>query len=210
MRFLKGLALKGPAEFLAAAYLAFVLLVAWAFIGKNETLWYWVMGAVVAWFVLSVLFAVASTLLDKFGKLPSRGKGFMVSQIFVLKVAELGEDRERLVALMNELDEEKRAIRSFMRQFSNEPKDAGGGAGPERYRKLRRLKDRLGHLIQEREYVRQKLGQLDGDRKALNKAAQRKIEFCQAFLAAAERTLDEQTFRGLEARAMLMLTEHPD
>lgn len=39
----------------------------------------------------------------------------MISEAFALRVSEMGSDREQLVALMNELDEEKRSIRSFIR-----------------------------------------------------------------------------------------------
>jgi hypothetical protein len=134
----------------------------------------------------------------------------MISEEFALKVAEIGFDKERLVELMNELDEEKRSIQSFMRMFSNEPKSEGGGAGPERYRKLRRLKDRRSFLIEEREHVRQKLGQIKGDQKALNKATHRKVEFCHAFVAAAERMLSEEQFMEIESRAMTILTELGD
>ncbi len=50
-----------------------------------------------------------------------------VSQQFVLKVSEISSDKNALLDLMNQLDEEKRSIKSFMRQYSNEPKQEGGG-----------------------------------------------------------------------------------
>ncbi len=84
----------------------------------------------------------------------------MISEKFTRKIVELGNDKTGLIVCMNALDEEKRSIRSFMRKYSNEPKEKGGGSGQERNKKLRRLKDRLGSLVEEREYVRLKLGQI--------------------------------------------------
>ena len=57
---------------------------------------------------------------------------------------------------------------------------------------------RLSFLIEEREATRQKLGKLNSDKKALNKAINRKLEFCHAFLAAAERDMPEEQFIALE------------
>lgn len=131
-----------------------------------------------------------------------------LSQEFVLKVAEISHSKPELINLMNELDEEKRSIRSHMRQWSNEPKEEGGLHGPERYRKLRKLKDRLSFLIEEREYVRQKLGELNGDQTSLKRITNSsKAGFCEAFVAAAERTLSEEAFMQLEARAAEILMQ---
>lgn len=99
------------------------------------------------------------------------------------------------------MDEEKRSIRSTMMMWSNETKEQGGLEGAERYRKLRKKKDRMSFLKEEREYVRQKLGQLKEDQKSLQRAAHSKIEFVHAFMAAAERTLSEETYLALEAKA---------
>ncbi|MCG7878893.1 MAG: hypothetical protein AB2669_07160 [Candidatus Thiodiazotropha endolucinida] len=124
-----------------------------------------------------------------------------LSEEFVLRVSEISHSKKMLVDLMNQLDEEKRSIRSFQRQWSNDTKNNGGLHGPERYRKLRKLKDRISFLIEEREYVRQKLGELNGDQKSLSRAAHKNIEFVHAFMAAAERILSEDTFIDLEAKA---------
>jgi len=131
----------------------------------------------------------------------------MLTECFTKKVTEIDYDKELLITFMNELDEEKRSIRSFMRKYSNEPKEAGGGVGSERYRKLRRLKDRLGFLIEEREYVRLRIGDLKANRKLVNRAVKQKVEFCHAFLAAAESNLSEEQFLDLEAKAMNILCE---
>lgn len=124
-----------------------------------------------------------------------------LSEEFVLKVSEIGHSKPLLIQLMNELDEEKRSIRSVQRMCSNDSKDGGGLTGPERFRKLRKLKDRISFLIEEREYVRQKLGNLNSDQKALNRAANKKADFVHAFMAAAEQLLPEELFNDLEAKA---------
>ncbi len=116
-----------------------------------------------------------------------------MNQNFTEKLAST-RDKESLIQLMNELDEEKRRIKTVMSKFSNEDAENGGLTGKERQTKLRRMKTRLSFLIEEREATRQKLGKLNGDKKALNKAMNRKIEFCHAFLAVAEREMSEERF----------------
>ena len=128
-----------------------------------------------------------------------------MNQNFTEKLANT-RDKELLIQLMNELDEEKRRIKTVMSKFSNEDPENGGLSGKERQTKLRRLKTRLSFLIEEREATRQKLGKLNGDKKALNKAMNRKIEFRHAFLAVAEREMPEEIFIDLEMKAMELLT----
>ncbi len=127
-----------------------------------------------------------------------------MNQNFTEKLAS-ARDKESLIQLMNELDEEKRRIKTVMSKFSNEDAENGGLTGKERQTKLRRMKTRLSFLIEEREATRQKLGKLNGDKKALNKAMNRKIEFCHAFLAVAEREMSEERFIDLEMKAMELL-----
>lgn len=115
-----------------------------------------------------------------------------MNQNFTEKLAN-SRDNESLIHLMNELDEEKRRIKAVMSKFSNEDVENGGLAGKERQTKLRRMKTRLSFLIEEREATRQKLGKLNGDKKALNKAMNRKIEFCHAFLAVAEKKCQKKS-----------------
>ena len=124
-----------------------------------------------------------------------------MNQNFTEKLAR-ANDKETLIQLMNELDEEKRRIKTIMSKFSNEDAENGGLTGKERQTKLRHMKTRLSFLIEEREATRQKLGKLNSDKKALNKAMNRKAEFCHAFLAVAERELSEDIFVELEMKAM--------
>ena len=129
-----------------------------------------------------------------------------VSLEFMERVATIESDREKLLELMNEIDAERRLIKSRMRKFSNSPREQGGWTGAGRYDKLRKLKDRLSFLYEEREYVRSKLGQLKGDGKALRRAVNsRTVEFCHAFMAAAERMLEPEQFHELEIRAARIL-----
>ena len=68
------------------------------------------------------------------------------------------------------------------------------------------MKDKLAFLKDERAAVKNALGQLKADQKALNRAVNsRSIEFAHAFVAAAERELPAEVFSQLEQRAALML-----
>ncbi len=71
---------------------------------------------------------------------------------------------------------------------------------------IRRMKDKLAFLEDERATVKIALGQLKADQKALNRAVNnRSVEFAHAFVAAAERGLPAEVFSQLEQRAALML-----
>lgn len=130
----------------------------------------------------------------------------MINEAFAQRVAAIAHDREALLALMAALDAEKRQIRSFMSKYSNSLPEQGGLAGSERMRKLRRMRDRLSFLTEEREYARQALGRLNGDIKAMNRAINGKgPDFLQAFYAAAERILSTENLEHVEAKAAQML-----
>lgn len=129
-----------------------------------------------------------------------------MSQLIANKLEEAGNDKATLIRLMSELDEEKRRLRDALRKYSNETQGQGGLAGRERFAKLRRMKARLGFLIEEREAIRRKLGQLKGDQKSLNRIMnERTPEFKDAFMAAAERMLSEEQFTEIELKAMELL-----
>ena len=130
-----------------------------------------------------------------------------LSQEFILRVAKIQHSRKKLIDLMNALDEEKRVIRSAQRKYSSFKKEDGGLTGAERFKQLRSLKDRLSFLIEEREYVRQRLADVKAETKALNKAVHRQKGFQAAFVAAAERLLPEETFLNLEAKASEILLQ---
>ena len=62
-------------------------------------------------------------------------------------------NKERLVALMADLDEEKRSIKQYLSRLSSEPRD-GDPTGKERQSRIRRMKTKTGHLTEYRETVR--------------------------------------------------------
>ncbi len=65
-----------------------------------------------------------------------------MNQNFTEKLANT-RNKESLVQLMNELDEEKRRIKAVMSRFSTEDAENGGLTGKERQTKLRKMKMRL-------------------------------------------------------------------
>lgn len=133
-----------------------------------------------------------------------------ITEGFANRVAAIAHSKSQLLDLMHELDAEKRSIRSYQTLCSNAPQEDGGLAGSKRFLKIRSMRDRVGFLIEEREYVRQKLGELNGDQKALNRAVKNKsLEFSQAFMAAAERMLSEDLFLDIEAKASAMMLQEP-
>lgn len=131
----------------------------------------------------------------------------MLSEEFVTKVSKISRDQTQLIELMNQLDAEKRSIRSSQRKWSNSQKDDGGLSGSQRYKTLRKLKDRLSFLIEEREYARQKLGDLKRELKTVNRSSNLKRDFTQAFYAASELLLSEELFLELEAKAQQLLED---
>ena len=122
-------------------------------------------------------------------------------QEFAAKLKNFGNDREKLTALMAEIDTEKRSIKSRLSRISSEP-DGEFGRGRERQVQIRKMKDKESFLTEEREIIRAKLGQLKMDKKALNRAVNsRSEEFSHAFIAAAEHILPEELFLEIEQRA---------
>ena len=131
-----------------------------------------------------------------------------IKEEFASKVAGISHDQERLIELTNDLDEEKRLIRSAQRKWSNSEKEEGGLSGSQRAKKLRKLKDKVSFLIEEREYVRQQLKKLNSEKKKLNKAVNKKAGFPEAFYVAAELNLPEDVFLNLELEAYQLLKQN--
>ncbi len=128
-----------------------------------------------------------------------------LNQEFAKKLEDAGNNQKELLFLMSAIDEEKRSIKSALSQLSSEPNDAYA-RGRERQIKIRRMKDKISFLTEEREIVRQKLGRIKLDKKAMNRASSgRNVEFAHAFMAAAERILPYETFNELETRAAEIL-----
>ncbi len=128
-----------------------------------------------------------------------------ISEEFISKVAGISHDQDKLIQLINYLDEEKRVTRSFQRNWSNSETGEGGLSGSQRSKKLRKLKDKVSFLIEEREYVRQQLKKLKLEKKKLNEAMTKKASFIEAFYAAAQIKLSEEAFVNLELAAYEIL-----
>ncbi|MFV1873550.1 MAG: hypothetical protein ACMZ64_09540 [Oleiphilus sp.] len=127
-----------------------------------------------------------------------------MSQEFESKLVAAGFDAEMLKELMADIDSEKRAIKSHLSQLSSEPDVRLKGA--HRQSQIRKMKDKLSFLVENREEVRKRLGRIKLDKKALNKVSNRiSPDFSQAFMAAAERILNEEQFIEIELRASEML-----
>ncbi len=127
------------------------------------------------------------------------------NQAFLDKLEQARNSREQLTALMAEIDETKRALKSHLSQLSSEPTEKHA-RGRERQALIRRIKDKLSFLTEEREMVRARLGQIKMDQKALNRrTVNTKPGFANAFMAAAERLLSDEQFSEIEARAAQML-----
>lgn len=128
-----------------------------------------------------------------------------VNQQFIERLEQAGFNRRRLTALMADIDEEKRSIKSRLSRLSSEPSEQHA-KGRERQVLIRRMKDKMSFLTEEREMVRLRLGRIKMDQKALNRRTNKaEPEFAHAFMAAAERTLSEDSFLELEARAAEIL-----
>ncbi len=128
-----------------------------------------------------------------------------MDQIFAERLAAAGWSKIDLLVLMNELDDEKRSLKIALRRIAQDPQYSMTGMGRERQNKERRIKDKERYLIEERETVRQRLGRLNREQKAMNKALNREQNFPAAFFAAAEEMLDEEQFMELELRAVDIL-----
>jgi len=114
-------------------------------------------------------------------------------------------DRKSLALLKNDLDVEKRKLKIILERILSEPPEKGGLTGIERTRKARLIRKKISYLVEEREAVFQKLCELKKNKSALNSAAHRKKGFCEAFVAAAERTLSQEDFLELELKAAEIL-----
>ena len=129
-----------------------------------------------------------------------------MDQVFAEKLADAGWEKPKLVALMNEIDAEKRSIKIALRRIAQDPEYSMAGMGRERQNKERRIKDRERYLIEDREIVRQRIGRLNRELKSMNRAKNREQNFPAAFVAAAEEMLDQELFMELELRAVEILS----
>ena len=124
----------------------------------------------------------------------------MNEQEFSDRLHDAGWNKKKLLQMLNELDEAKRSIKATLRRYAHDPDFLISG----RERKImeRKLKDKEGYLIERREIVRDRLGQIKNDQKNMNKAVNRKKGFSDAFVASAERILTREQFIEVELKAV--------
>ena len=128
-----------------------------------------------------------------------------MDETFYIKLAQCGHNREKLLELMADIDEQKRSLKSRLSRLSSEP-DGAFGRGRERQVQIRKMKDKLGFLTEEREAVRARLGALKHGKKTMNKKTQaRSCAFAYAFMAAAEICLNQDSYLELELKAVEIL-----
>lgn len=130
----------------------------------------------------------------------------MLDQNFVLRVAEIRNNKPALVALLNDIETEKREAKKKLQKFSSTPKCETGIDTKQRSKLITSLKNKQAYLKSEAEHVRGVIHQLKQDQAALNKAASsKKPGYAEAFLAAAEQLLDEEQFVEIELKAVSLL-----
>lgn len=124
-----------------------------------------------------------------------------MNQIFAEKLNQAGWDKTKLLALMADIDEQKRSIKIALRRIAQDPEFNIEGNGRARQFKERQLKDKQRYLIEEREIVQQRIGRINRETKAMNRAARKGRDFATAFFAAAEELVSPEVFSELEQRA---------
>lgn len=130
----------------------------------------------------------------------------MTDQFFIERLLSCGTNKDKLIVLMSDVDAEKRSIKSYLSRLSSES-DGDFGKGRKRQVQIRKLKDKLSFLTEEREAVRVKLGSMKMNQKAMNKAVNsRSVDFAHAFMAVAEQKLSEALFLELELSAAQILS----
>ncbi len=120
------------------------------------------------------------------------------------------ELREWLKQKIQELDETKRSIRDQIRQFSNERLARKTRSD---FVWLRKAKAKISFLVEEREELRQLLGdvnqRLKTARELIHSHKRPNIKLAQAFMMLAEDKLNGELFHALENEALSLLDELP-
>ena len=128
-----------------------------------------------------------------------------MNQGFAEKLADAGWNKIKLIALMDELDAEKRSIKTALTRIAQDPEYSMTGMGRARQNKERRIKERQRYLIEEREIVQRRIGKINREMKTMNRMKNEKTNMACAFYAAAEQMLDQELFTELELRAVEIL-----
>jgi len=129
----------------------------------------------------------------------------MLDQNFVLRVSEIRSNKPKLVALLNEIETDKREIKKKLQKFSSNPKTETGIDTKKRSKLINSLKNKQAYLKDEANHVRSLINTFNQNKAALNRATTKKAGLPEAFMAAAELLLDEEQFVELELKAVQIL-----
>lgn len=126
-----------------------------------------------------------------------------MDQVFFQRLQDAGMDYQKLLALRNEIDAEKRSAASYLEDVSSGLSEKSKLiVGRERQDLIRRLIDKKRFLTDQRVVVQKRLNTITNYRKTFNRVSNSsKLGFARAFLAAAELTLTEEQFNALEIKA---------
>lgn len=118
---------------------------------------------------------------------------------------QMAYSRELLIKLLADIDIETREVKLSLTRVSSEPNESSP-RGRDRQNLISRIKDKIRHLAEEREMVRDKLGKIKHQKKVIG-SVQKKQRFLKSFYAAAESTLSESQFLELEHIAAEQLND---
>lgn len=126
-----------------------------------------------------------------------------MDQIFYQRMQDAGFDFLKLVVLRDEIDSEKRSVKSYIQDVSCGLSEKSKQIiGVEKQNLIRRLKDKKQFLTDQRAVVQNRLRTINAYRNTFNRVSNSsKRGFARAFLAAAELTLTEEQFNELEIKA---------
>lgn len=132
-----------------------------------------------------------------------------MNQKFSDRLRAAGNNRAQLISLLEEINQTSRSIKANLTRLSSEPHD-GDPVGRDRQVRIRRMKDKQGHLKTERELVKNKLATLKEYLKAMNHVAsnhrtEARISYLDAFMASAIAILDEKQLDEIESMAANMI-----
>lgn len=126
-----------------------------------------------------------------------------MDQVFFQRLQDAGFNFLKLVILRDEIDSEKRAVKSYIQDVSSGLSEKSKLiVGVEKQSLILRLKDKKQFLTDQRVLVQSRIRNVNANRNAFNRASNSsKRGFARAFLAAAELTLTEEQFIELEIKA---------
>lgn len=118
-----------------------------------------------------------------------------------------GYDKEKLLSLLNEIDSTKRSVSSRLSRLSSEPGEVVL-KGASRQAAIRRMKDKLAFLADERELVVRRLAEIKRNSVLINREMHsRPPALTAAFVAATRLLVDKKTLSVIEQAAQDILSK---